>query len=468
MAFRQIAVSPGEMNRAYAGVNDGLAAGISKFSDEIKDISGKWSQAQLLHKFNVNNWQDVFKNATAGSADMALNLAKIGLAHDELSLQQQQRAAMAAAQNAENSLYQQHGWDFVDALARLQGSVEIPEHEVTEDIGSPDGGSQLGTYRVPGRTLWDPAKVVADLKAHYGDMPLSKSAVAELSDVLQKGYGNATSLAWHAMNDATRREISATTLQTRRDLAATKAPATPEEKDTLAHNSKQRLLASQNGVGFDELVADKTGRLQPPPRVQAAGGWDSFKAMAIKQRMQDRLAYERETRTLIQRQAQEFETKKAEAALNAKDATAVQREVDKKYADLRKHIEADMTDKSIYDYDEKGEKREITLRGDAAGEAYWRRLAPYTTKDIMNFAVSQRDENALYAWLAKTFMVGPDGKIGETIPPGVDEALGNLARAATDSNDPQFRAFAGSVVKSVNLAKFKLFLRDARALDEMR
>ena len=86
----------------------------------------------------------------------------------------------------------------------------------------------------------------------------------------------------------------------------------------------------------------------------------------------------------------------------------------------------------------------------------------------MNFAVGQRDENALYTWLTKTYMIDPaTGRIGETIPPGVDEALSNLARAATSSTNDQFRAFASSVVKSVSLPKFKDFLRNARALDEM-
>ena len=470
MAFRQIAVSPAEMYQSAAHVNDGLVQGIQQFDAEFKEISGKLSEANLLHKFNVNNWQQVFKDATPGSVGLAKNLAQIGIAHDSFTLEQQKVAAIQAARDSEDNLYKTHGWDFVDTMAQMQGSVALPDREITEELTDPESGmKQVGSYTEPGKVLWDPKSVVAKLRAAYGDMPLSKSAVAELSDLMQKGYSSASTLAWHTLNDTTRRDISDNTLQTRRDLAANKpTPASPEEKDTLAFNSKQRILAAANGVNFDELVPDKTGRLQPPARVRAAGGWDSFKQNALKQRMTDRLGYERETRVLIQKQAQEFQSKKAEAALDAKDKTALQRETDKRYADLRKHIEGDMTDKEIFDYDASGEKKIIPIPGDEAGTAYWRRLSAYTSADIMNFAVGQRDENALYTWLTKTYMIDPaTGRIGETIPPGVDEALSNLARAATSSTNDQFRAFASSVDKSVSLPKFKQFLRDDRALDEM-
>lgn len=478
MAFRQINVSPGEMYNSYAHVNDGLIQGIHQFGAELKDIAGKVSQANLMHKFNVSNWQQVFRDATPGSVDLAQNLAKIGMAHDEQQLEFAHKAAADAARASEDRLFENHGWDFLDSMARLQGSVSVPDHTVTEEIGGPDGEKRLGTYRVSGQTLWDPSKAVADLREAYKDMPLSKTAVAELSDILQKGYQNATQLAWRTMNDTTRRdlaadanetkvEIAGQNNQTRKDIAATKASGeTADAKDVIAFNSKQRLLASENGVGYDELKPDATGRLQPPERVRSAGGWDAFKASNEMKKQKDRLAYERETRLLVQDEAQNFEREKAKIAAESKDADVAQKEIAKRYADLRRRIHSDLTEKTIYAFDEKGKPANVRVPGDKPGEAYWRRLAPYTTKDIMAFAVSQSDEYGYFTWLIKRNM-NEGGGIAPSIPPSVQMDLAQLKVLAETSTDAAVKAYAQSIVKTATFENFKKFLDEARKVDAM-
>ncbi len=414
--FHNIPVQPESMFNVYAKQLGSLPEGIGQFAGSLAEGIMRYqkqnAEADALHNFATQGYVGMMKNATGKNAEFAKSLASVGIAQSQLEMEQKKNNLIMQQMQNENELYGKHGWDLVGGLAAAIGKVEVDNPTAGHVETDEATGTSTWVPGTPGKTtLYDATQQLKDIQERFKDVPLTKTAVGEISDVLQRGYAGAISRA------------------NRLEIEQGKTPQVPPEVKTVQDYNKFMLKeAAKRGFNPDQLDTDEQGRLMLPSGAPQGKGWDVFgqedKLTLEAKRAEDRskLATQYITAANNRFEKQQIANTTARALMmdyhreqlalqkardDASDASSKTRITELKrknregyYKNFYDIIQTDMRDQT--------DKYGDIIPGTSAGKAYWRALGSldFTPDEIGEYLSYYPDENAVMTYVIRN--LNPD------------------------------------------------------------